>query len=74
MDFTITFQGGNTMIQQVKCPICGHRLFDKEENAQGVISIKCSYCRKIAKVKLEKSLIKNAMEYSAYIPSNGTNE
>jgi len=74
MNFTITFQGGITMIQQVKCPICGHRLFDKEENAQGVISIKCSYCRKIAKVMLEKSLIKNAMQYCTSIPSNGTIE
>ncbi|HEY8890481.1 MAG TPA: hypothetical protein VIM70_09520 [Clostridium sp.] len=46
------------MIQQVKCPICDHRLFDKEENAHGDISIKCSYCRKIAKVNLEKSSIK----------------
>jgi endogenous inhibitor of DNA gyrase (YacG/DUF329 family) len=41
------------MYIQVKCPICGHRLFDKEREAKGKISIKCPLCRKISTVNLE---------------------
>lgn len=40
------------MYIQVKCPICGRRLFDKESEAKGTISIKCPHCRKITTVNL----------------------
>ena len=46
---------GNCMVEQVKCPRCGRRLFDKERGSKGAIVIKCSHCRKIAKLKLEQT-------------------
>ena len=41
------------MVEQVKCPRCGRRLFDKERGSKGAIVIKCSHCRK-HKLKLEQ--------------------
>ena len=52
------------MREQVKCPICGRRLFDKEERSTGLISIKCTQCKQIAEVKLEtKPIISTLMTY-----------
>jgi DNA-directed RNA polymerase subunit RPC12/RpoP len=48
------------MVEQVKCPRCGRRLFDKERGSKGAIVIKCSHCRKIAKLKLEQTSGKGA--------------
>lgn len=45
------------MIQQVKCPICRQRLFDIEERATGLIAIKCTKCRQVSKIKLEKKSV-----------------
>lgn len=48
------------MVEQVKCPRCGRRLFDKEKGSKGAIFIKCTHCRIIAKLKLEPSPGKGA--------------
>jgi len=57
------------MTEQVKCQSCGRRLFDKDEEAVGGISIKCPNCRKVSNIKLEKGR-KTYRSVSA-IPSNG---
>lgn len=44
------------MAEQVKCPICGRRLFDIEEPSAGLIAIKCSQCRNILQVRLDRQL------------------
>jgi phage FluMu protein Com len=41
------------MNEQVKCPICGRRLFDKYENSSGQLEIKCIQCKQIVKIRLE---------------------
>ncbi|PRR84557.1 hypothetical protein [Clostridium vincentii] len=47
------------MGQQVKCPLCGKRLFDVEDDATGVISIKCIQCKHVAQVRLENQITNN---------------
>lgn len=42
------------MQEQVKCPVCGRRLFDIEEHSTGLIEIKCMHCKQIAKLQLAK--------------------
>lgn len=61
------------MIEPVKCPICGRRLFDREGSLMGCISIKCPVCKKVSRLQLEKVSIKRALKCSAAIPSNGVN-
>jgi DNA-directed RNA polymerase subunit RPC12/RpoP len=38
--------------EQVKCPVCGRRLFDIEGHSTGLIAIKCMHCKQIAKLQL----------------------
>ena len=38
--------------EQVKCPVCGHRFFDKEDKASGFILHKCSICKNIWRIDL----------------------
>lgn len=45
------------MSEQVKCRRCGRRLFDKDDDAEGGISIKCPNCRNILKIKLQKRYV-----------------
>lgn len=52
------------MREQVKCPLCGRRLFDVEENATGVISIKCIQCKQVAQAKLDKPITNNTRKTS----------
>jgi DNA-directed RNA polymerase subunit RPC12/RpoP len=43
-------------IEQVKCPHCGHRLFDlKSQEVE--LDIKCPNCRKVVSVIKERQLI-----------------
>lgn len=42
------------MSEQVKCPICGRRLFDLEGDSIGLIAIKCMQCKQITKLHLAK--------------------
>ena len=41
------------MNEQVKCPNCGRRLFDKDENSTGQLEIKCTQCKRVIKIILE---------------------
>ncbi|WP_025436221.1 hypothetical protein [Peptoclostridium acidaminophilum] len=50
--------GRGHMTEQVNCPVCGRRLFDKEGTVIGAISIKCPHCRKVARLQLEKQPMK----------------
>ena len=47
-------RGNVDVLKQVKCPVCKARLFDTEEGASGPVYIKCSVCKKITKIKLER--------------------
>ena len=35
-----------------KCPVCGHRLFDKISLATGYVEIKCHRCGSVVRVNL----------------------
>jgi len=59
------------MTEQVNCPVCGRRLFDKEGAVIGAISIKCPHCRKVARLQLEKQPLKRTLRRNIAIPSNG---
>lgn len=59
------------MTEQVNCPVCGRRLFDKDEDTMGGISIKCPHCRKVARLQLEKQPTKRTLRRNIAIPSNG---
>ncbi len=59
------------MVEQVKCESCGRRLFDKDEEAMGGISIKCPGCRMVLKIKLEKGKGRKTYKSLSAIPSNG---
>jgi endogenous inhibitor of DNA gyrase (YacG/DUF329 family) len=38
----------------VHCPCCrNQRLFDIEEGAEGIVSIKCPVCRTVVEIKLD---------------------
>jgi len=50
------------MAEQVKCPICGRRLFDLEESSVGSIAIKCTQCRNVLRVRLEKEPKNNSIK------------
>ena len=34
------------------CPVCGHKLYQKDESSLGTIRIKCLQCGNVAKVNL----------------------
>ena len=57
------------MSETVKCPSCRRRLFDKIEDASGVIEIKCPNCRTVLMIKLEHG---NEKKLYKSIPSNGS--
>lgn len=42
------------MKRQVKCPICGRRLFDITDEPKGKIEIKCTQCKQISEIELEE--------------------
>lgn len=39
----------------VKCPNCGHRLFDMKRETDGIISIKCEKCKTVLSVSMHNS-------------------
>jgi phage FluMu protein Com len=41
----------------IKCPCCGHRLFDLMTDTQGVIGIKCPRCKTVMAVRIMKKKI-----------------
>lgn len=57
------------MREQVRCPICGRRLFDIEGNATGVIDIKCIQCKQVAQVRLDKSNYNNLKKLDSCVSS-----
>ena len=56
---------GAVLVEQVKCPSCGRRLFDKEVGSTGGIAIKCPICRNVCRVKLgkekERRMVRNSV-------------
>lgn len=42
------------MPKQIKCPICNKRLLDIQKESSGEIAIKCTHCKQIAYIKLER--------------------
>lgn len=40
------------MLTRVECPVCGHRLMDKGEEAAGPVQTKCTRCKRVWEVEL----------------------
>ena len=40
----------------IKCPSCGHRLFDMRTDTQGAIKIKCSRCKTVMAVMMKNKI------------------
>lgn len=60
------------MLKQIKCPICGHRFFDKEDGAIGIILHKCSVCKTIWSINLATiDFVKIDRNEKINIPSKG---
>ena len=58
------------MSEQVKCRSCGRRLFDKDDDTEGIISIKCPVCKNISSIRLKRGVKKGSKNNYA-IPSKG---
>lgn len=41
----------------IKCPCCGHKLFDMRMDTVGAISIKCSRCKTIMAVMMKNRIL-----------------
>lgn len=41
------------MKKQAKCPLCGRRLFDADQNLSGIIEIKCTQCKQVARIEFK---------------------
>ena len=52
-------------MKKIECPYCGMRLFDTREGGQALIEIKCTRCRKIVKVELNKEMLRPAVVAAA---------
>jgi phage FluMu protein Com len=57
------------MNEQVKCPVCGRRLFDKGEDSSGQLEIKCMQCKRILKIRLDNKP-PNTRKLKTFIPSH----
>lgn len=40
----------------IKCPCCGHRLFDMRTDTHGTIKIKCSRCKTVMAVMMKNKI------------------
>ena len=40
------------VLARVECPVCGHRLMDKGDNAAGPVQTKCTKCKRVWEVEL----------------------
>jgi phage FluMu protein Com len=58
------------MSEQVKCRRCGRRLFDKDDDTEGIISIKCPVCKNISSIRLKRG-VKKSPKSDYAIPSKG---
>lgn len=59
------------MEHQVRCPMCGRRLFDIDKKVSGQITIKCSICKSITQVIIKGGVIDTKEVGTSLIPSKG---
>ena len=50
------------MKKQMKCPVCGQRLYDIVGSAEGELTIKCQKCKKIIAADLGKGISEKVMD------------